>query len=317
MNLAIEEYLFDNEKSDVFMLWQNDRTVVIGKNQNASVEVDREFAEKNGITVARRITGGGAVYHDLGNLNYSFISSARGKLDFAYFTAPVLEALSALDVEASLSGRNDIVTADGKKISGGAECKRGDRVLHHGTLLFDSDLSVLSRVLLPDPEKLRAKAVPSVRSRVGNVRDYLACDMDISEFTERLAEHILAKYSPEVITVPECERIDELFKRNASFEYIYPEREYLSSYTVVRKKRYEFGTVECLIEMRNDTPISLKILGDFFGSRPVSELEEKITSAMRSEKLSELLCDGSGLCVGDYILGMENRELYSQLLGKE
>ena len=170
-NLAVEEYLFRHAKEDVFLLWQNDPTVVIGKNQNAYAELDLDYVRARGIRVARRITGGGAVYHDGGNINYSVIAvgAAEGGLDFAPYTAPILEALLHFGVRAELSGRNDLLVGD-RKISGNAQFRADGRVLHHGTLLYDSDLEVLSSALRVDEEKLRAKSIRSHRSRVVNIR---------------------------------------------------------------------------------------------------------------------------------------------------
>ena len=160
INLATEEYLFTHCEDDIFMLWQNEPTVVIGKNQNAFAELNMDYIKNNNIHVVRRITGGGAVYHDLGNVNYTFISGKKGSvgIDFEYFTKPIIHALPSLGISAELSGRNDILI-DGKKISGNAQHTSGNRVLHHGTLLFDSDLSVLSDALKVDEEKIKAKAI--------------------------------------------------------------------------------------------------------------------------------------------------------------
>ena len=172
-NLAVEEYLFRHATEDVFMLWQNEPCVVIGKNQNAYAEINMDVARRDGIAVVRRITGGGAVYHDDGNVNYTFIAaSGNASLDFSRFCAPIIDALCEVGVTAALSGRNDL-TVDGKKISGNAQHSANGKTLHHGTLLFDSDLEKLSSVLHVDEEKLRAKSIRSVRSRVINLKTLL------------------------------------------------------------------------------------------------------------------------------------------------
>ena len=236
LNLAVEEYMFKNSDDDVFMLWQNEKTVVIGKNQNAYAEINTDFVTENGITVARRITGGGAVYHDLGNLNYTFISSSRDKgIDFEYFTAPILEALRSLGISAELSGRNDLETS-GLKFSGNAQCSDGKRVLHHGTLLFDSDITVLSKALSVDEEKLKAKAVKSTRSRVTNLKPLIGRELTVEEFITIISDFVIKKYSPKIITPPENAEIEKLRQRNSSKEWIYPNRAYLSSYTIRKKK---------------------------------------------------------------------------------
>ena len=309
-NLAIEEYLFLHSDDDVFMLWQNEPTVVIGKNQNAYAEIDFDFVRTNGVHVARRITGGGAVYHDLGNVNYSFISTKRGKegLDFAYFTAPMIEALSALGVHAELSGRNDLLV-DGKKFSGNAQHASGDRVLHHGTLLLDSDLEALTAALHVDEEKLRARAIRSVRSRVTNLRPYLPEDCDAQGFMAHIAEHVVRTYGAQVVDVPACEEIERLYARNASEAWIFPERALVARYERIGKKRYPFGTVEMYLDMEKETVRDIRICGDFFGVRPISELED----ILRGATLSELSARLASVPVEHYIFGMSREILLEQI----
>ena len=275
LNLAIEEYLFLRSADDIFMLWQNEPTVVIGKNQNAHAEMNMDFVEKNHIHIARRITGGGAVYHDLGNLNYTFISSNKAKegIDFEYFTRPIIEALASVGVMAELSGRNDLIV-NGKKISGNAQHTASGRTLHHGTLLFDSELDVLSSALKVDEEKIKSKGIKSTRSRVTNINEILGGKYSVKEFIELLSDHVISKYSPDIIDEPKDGEIDRLYRRNSSREWIFPERELLSSYSVLKKKRYPFGIVEIYLDMSNETIRDVKIRGDFFGERPIEELEK-------------------------------------------
>lgn len=304
-NLAIEEYLFRNSDEDVFMLWQNEPTVVIGKNQNAHAEIDMELARARGVHVVRRITGGGAVYHDLGNVNYSILSPSKGKdgIDFSYFTAPMIAALESLGVHAELSGRNDL-TVDGKKVSGSAQHAEGDRVLHHGTLLFDSDLEALTAVLRVDEEKLRARAIRSVRSRVTNLRPYLNTDCDAKEFIQRIANFVTQVYGATRISVPEDTEIERLFARNQSEEWRFPARELLSRYSILKKQRYPFGTVEISLDMQGDTVRDARISGDFFGVLPIVELEARLAGIDRA-KIAERLSD---VDIGKYIHGMTDRK---------
>lgn len=300
-NLAIEEYLFSCCEDDIFMLWQNEPTVVIGRNQNAYAEIDRAWIEANGVHVARRITGGGAVYHDLGNVNYTFISSARaeGQIDFAYFTAPIIEALAALGLHAELSGRNDLLI-DGKKFSGNAQHSAGGRVLHHGTMLFDSDLDALTSALRVDEEKIRAKGIKSTRSRVTNLKPLLGGSCDTAGFIARLADAVREKYHPEEIALPDDAQIEALTVRNASREWIYPERELLSRYSLRKKRRYPFGIVEVYLDMRNDVIGDVQIRGDFFGVRPIGEFEEML----RGISLDAAARLAERIDIGAYIFGM-------------
>ena len=193
-NLALEERIF-NEYSggeDLFMLWRNKRAVIVGQNQIIENEVDVPYAEANGIQIVRRMTGGGAVYHDLGNVNYTYIGRKAEKFgNFLEFALPMIEFLRSLDVVAKHIGNNDIgieiSSTEVRKISGGAQTIRGEYILHHGTLLFDTDLSVLERVLTPDPAKLSSKGIKSVRSRVCNVSEYV--NMPRDEFWEKICSY--------------------------------------------------------------------------------------------------------------------------------
>ena len=219
-NLAVEEYVFDYLPKDrmYVMLWQNDNAIIIGKHQNTLAEINEAFVQARGIRVVRRLSGGGAVYHDLGNLNYTLIADAEGSdLDLGLFCRPVIRALQKLGVDAQLNGRNDMTIA-GQKFSGNAQYRKNGRVMHHGTILFDSDMSVLAGALQVDEEKIRAKGVKSVRSRVTNVRPCLREDMSLQAFRQVLLESILEEYpgdpwhfSPEEI------REIEKFRETAGF----------------------------------------------------------------------------------------------------
>lgn len=309
-NLAIEEYLFSNTKDDVFMLWQNEPTVVIGKNQNAFAEINMEYIKKNNIHIARRITGGGAVYHDLGNVNYTFISNKgeAAEIDFAYFTAPIIEALKTLGINAALSGRNDLMIGD-KKFSGNAQHTKENRVLHHGTLLFDSELDILSYALKVDEEKIKAKAIKSARSRVTNLRHSLTVDITVEQFIQTVANFVIDKYNPEIITPPTNEAVVALENRNKSPEWIFPSRDFVSSYKLVKKKRYDFGIVEIYLDMSNELIRAVKIVGDFFEVGDIRELEEYLSATTIEELYNKL----EKINIGDYIFGMTNKLFLEQL----
>ncbi len=189
-NLAVEQYLFDTvaDGRDCFMLWRNSPSVIVGKHQNTIAEIDRDYVEKNGIAVVRRLSGGGAVYHDLGNINYTFITDTDGQspLDMRFFCSPLVSALRRVGLEAEVTGRND-VTVNGMKISGSSQYIRKNRVLHHGCILFQTDLSVLSKALLYRPEKYISKATVSIRSRVVNIASLLPDpDVTVKEFMDIL-----------------------------------------------------------------------------------------------------------------------------------
>ncbi len=276
-NLAVEEYLLRNGQEDIFMLWQNRPVVVIGKNQNAYAEVDLSYARAHGIDVCRRITGGGAVYHDLGNLNYTFITSTKKAqaLDYAYFTGPIIQALCEMGIPCTLSGRNDL-EADGKKFSGNAQSVSDERILHHGTLLFDTDAEVLSSVLKVDKEKLEFKAVKSHKSRVVNLCTLFHTPILMEEFIARIEAHVIRHLHAEKIEFESNAEVEALAARNRSIEWIYSDKRYLTSYTVYRKRKYPFGVVKLAIRQNKDIIEEIVISGDFFGKAPIEELEEAL-----------------------------------------
>lgn len=312
INLAIEEYLFYNSNDDVFMLWQNEPTVVIGKNQNAYAEINMDFIQKNNVHIARRITGGGAVYHDLGNVNYTFISSKNEArtLDFAYFTEPIVEALRGLGIDARLSGRNDLLVGE-RKFSGNAQHANEDRILHHGTLLFDSDLDALSAALRVDSEKIKSKAIKSTRSRVLNLKELMG-HISVDTFTELISKKVIDRFSPEIITVPSNEKIQSLYERNRSREWIFPEEGLRSRYSLYIKKRYDFGIVETYLNMQGEKITDIKIRGDFFGIGDISELEGLLCGKNTAE-LEKIL---SNTDCQKYIYGMTGETLLEHILSK-
>jgi lipoate-protein ligase A len=192
-NLAAEEYAMTHFAAECFMLWRNAPAVIVGRHQNTLAEIDADYVRVNDIPVVRRLSGGGAVFHDLGNLNFTFIadSDGRAQVDFRRFTQPILEALQALGVDARFEGRNDL-TIDGRKFSGNAEYVSGNRILHHGTLLFAARMADVSAALRPDPAKFADKAVKSVRSRVTNISEHLSQPMTVLAFRDHLMAHVMA-----------------------------------------------------------------------------------------------------------------------------
>jgi len=190
-NLALEEYLVmgAGDTNDWLLLWQNDPAVIVGRNQHTENQVERGYAQENGIAVVRRLSGGGAVYHDAGNLNFTIIlrDAASLKNDFTYFTRPILDVLQSYGVDAQFSGRNDL-TIEGKKFSGNAQYNHGSTVLHHGTILWDSDLSVLARVLKPK-KRVVARGVDSHESRVTNLAPYMPSSLTLGQFKQDLIDH--------------------------------------------------------------------------------------------------------------------------------
>lgn len=213
--LAAEEYLLKKFSEDIFMLWQSDNTIVVGKHQNTMAEINYPFVRDNSITVARRISGGGTVFHDAGNVNFSFIKnvSSPAEISFKLFTEPVVEALAKLNVTATTSGRNDLLI-EGLKVSGNAEHVFKNRVLHHGTLLFNSDLENLGQAIKVVPGKYVGKAVQSNRSKVANISSFLPDKMTLNQFVNFLIEVQLKKVGNSMYSLAEndIETISELAK---------------------------------------------------------------------------------------------------------
>ena len=288
-NLAAEQYLLDTKNDSIFMLWRNDKAVIIGKNQNAYGELDLDYVENNGIKVVRRLTGGGAVFHDIGNVNFSFIvpGEEHAVLDFARFTAPVIQALSELGIEkVELSGRNDVLI-EGVKISGNAQSSYNGKTLHHGTLLYSADLSMLSGALKVDEEKIKAKGIKSVRNRVANIKDYLSKDMSAEEFMAYLEDKILKALGGEIreFTPEDIQEIKKLAEEKYSaWDWNFGQSK---EFSATKKKRYPFGGVTVDLTVEKGYIIDIKISGDFFGVCDVKELEAILIGAKFEKKQLE------------------------------
>lgn len=264
-NLALEEILCREFPQELLMLWRNGPSVIVGRNQNTFAEVNHAFAEEQGISVVRRMTGGGAVYHDCGNVNYSLMIHQRcpGADSFAEFARPVTEALRKMGVNAEFSGRNDILV-DGRKISGSAQCCVKQRTLFHGTLLFEADMEMLGRVLTPGKLKIEAKGVKSVRSRVANIKEFLP-GMDVESFMEQLTE-TLENYAGAAEPVPDewIRRAEEL----ACERYRKPEWNWGSPFPCQWENAARFpnaGIVELKVQTVSGRIEEIRITGDFFG----------------------------------------------------
>lgn len=301
-NLALEEYLFRNAEDDIFMLWQNEPSVICGKNQNVYAEADLAYAKARGIHLCRRITGGGAVYHDLGNINYTFISVHGGEraLDFEYFSRPIRNAITKMGIPCRMSARNDI-ECDGGKFSGNAQHAEGTRILHHGTLLFDTDFSEMEAVLRVDKEKLAYKAVKSLRARVVNLSSLMQSKLSIKDFLSKVEQSVCSELLVSPCAPPKNAEIEALYERNKSHEWIFSDKRYLTGYTVRRKRKYPFGLVQVDMELERDTIQNIKISGDFFSTLPVETLE----NALVGKKASNLC----GIDPSPYIHGMKETEL--------
>ncbi len=281
-NLALEEYLLRQTNEDFIILWRSEDSVVIGKHQNLHAELVEPVAIDNNIKIARRLSGGGTVFHDLGNLNFSFIKNGEvGKLvDFKQFISPLANFLNELGVPAQLSERNDIMI-EGKKVSGNAEHVFKNRVLHHGTLLFSSSIDKLSSVLRKDPSAFQGKAVQSVRKAVTKISDYLPQALTIDEFINRTGAFLQKYFSADVFEFSNdiYRKIDEIAQNKyRTEEWIYDyspkfnlEREISEGEVSIVVKNGKIEAVSC-------SDPSLRFLTSFIGKRfcirPLTELCE-------------------------------------------
>ncbi len=278
-NLALEQYVFDELPRDksYFILWQNRNAVIIGRHQNTLAEINEPYIKEKGIQVVRRLSGGGAVYHDMGNLNFTFIQNAENgiALDLGLFCQPVAAAIRSLGADAQVNGRNDI-TIDGKKFSGNAQYVKEGRVMHHGTLLFASDMQAAQDALRPDPEKIKAKGVASVRSHITNLREYLP-GVTLDQFKEKLLEKLFEgrPMEPYMLTEKDMQAIEALQKqRYSTWQWNYGAS---PAADLRRKKRIEgCGTVELQMSIKDGRIRSARIYGDFFSAKDPGELAERM-----------------------------------------
>jgi lipoate-protein ligase A len=280
INLAIEEYALKNlDINETYLLFYiNEPSIIIGKNQNTIEEINTEYVESNGIKAVRRLSGGGAVYHDLGNLNFSFITKDDGESfhNFRKFTEPVVVALKKLGVNAELSGRNDIEVG-GRKISGNAQFSTKGRMFSHGTLMLNSEIENVVSALKVKKDKIESKGIKSVRSRVANISEFLTEKLDIGEFRSLLLKNIFEGQEeiPEyVLTEADWEKIHQLSQeRYQNWDWNYGRS---PRFNLQHSHRFPIGSIDVRLEVNKGVIENCKIYGDFFGVGDVSEIEDKL-----------------------------------------
>lgn len=283
VNLALEEYVFRNKPvdDDVLLFYINSGAIIIGRNQNTIEEIAPDAVEERGIQVVRRISGGGAVYHDSGNLNFSVMTPqvADRFNRYDHFTRPVIEVLRDLGVPAELGGRNDILV-EGRKISGNAQFASTNRMFSHGTLLFDSNLDDVTAMLRPRPGKVESKGVKSIRSRVVNISEYLAERATVEELRDRIIERIfgtrdLTRIPTIDLTEQDWAAIHELVeKKYGSWSWNFGEN---PASNVQRSNRFPAGEIDVRIDVQEGRIEVFRIFGDFMGRLPVSDIESRLT----------------------------------------
>jgi len=319
-NLALEQFVFDrlNREAGYFMLWQNHNAIIVGKHQNTLEEINTSFVNEKGIAVVRRLSGGGAVYHDLGNLNFTFITDAAASaeekgLDFSFFCEPIREALRSFGVPVEIFGRNDM-TVEGKKFSGNAQYVKGNRIMHHGTILYDSDLGILSQALKPGNDKIESRGIKSVRSRVTNIRPYMKTDLSITDFWAVLKNYITAAFDMREFSLsPENNAAVEELRETvyAQWSWNYGRS---PPYNMRKARRVEgCGKIDVLLDIEREGKIkNIAFYGDFFGNLDPTELGGML--AGRHLEYGELKATLSAVEISRYFHGLDNEAFLALLL---
>ena len=314
-NLALEEYVFEHMPKDesYFMLWQNANTIVIGKYQNAFEEVNQRAVEERGIKVARRLSGGGAVYHDMGNLNFTFIVDQKDVkgMNFKIFVVPIVETLKGFGVEAEFSGRNDILV-NGMKISGNSQYVRYGRVMHHGCIMLDSDLDKVADALKVREAKFKSKNSKSVRSRVTTINANAPRKISMQEFKSALKEHILGDESiePYELTGEDLRKIEEI--RNAKYATWEWNYGHSTVYEMTREEKFDSGLVTVHLTAKNGRIEAIRFYGDFFGNGEIEDLERALTGVILDNRLEDKLKE---LDLDEYMSGISPSELAGLIRG--
>jgi lipoate---protein ligase len=283
-NLAAEEYVLRELTDDCFMLWRNGPSVIVGKHQNTLAEINYDYVTKNQVKVVRRLSGGGAVFHDLGNINFTFIMNGEpGQLvDFRKFTQPIIDVLATLGIEARFEGRNDL-TIGGRKFSGNAEHVFKNRVLHHGTLLYEAKIADLTNALNVDPEKFTDKAIKSVRSRVTNISEHLQAPIGIQDFITLVMNHVIGMYpDAKLYEFSENDRcgIEELVRtKYGTWDWNFG---YSPKYNFRKSIRTSGGKVEFNLDVQNGIIRQAVIFGDFFSRANIQDIEKSLAGVPHS-----------------------------------
>ncbi|MBF9297452.1 MULTISPECIES: lipoate--protein ligase [Mammaliicoccus] len=298
INLAMEEYVLTSLPKDdsYFLFYINQPSIIVGKNQNTIEEVNQEYVEKHNIKVVRRISGGGAVYHDLGNLNFSFVTKDDEDSfhNFAKFTQPIVDALNEMGVKAELSGRNDIQVGE-RKISGNAMVKQKDRMFSHGTLMLNSEIEEVVNALRVNEAKIKSKGIKSIRSRVANIQEFLEEPMDIETFKQRILTSIFKQQGSEDVeeyhlTDEDWDNINELSKNKyQKWEWNYGKN---PKYNFERSHKFDRGLVQIKLDVKKGKIEHAAIFGDFFGVGDVKDIEEALIGVQHQKSsIQEALKD--------------------------
>lgn len=312
-NFAVEYYFLKEKKlpQDIFMLWRTTSTLMVGKYQNTREEINEQYVKEKGYNVVRRLTGGGTIYTDLNGWQFSFImyNKKYDEVEFAQSAKPIVDALKSFDLDVCFSGRNDILLG-GKKISGNAMHADKNGVLHHGSLLYDTDIDELVKSITVSDQKIISKGIKSIRQRVTNIADYLPEKLSAEEFKELLLKEILKESVPVyTLTEEDKKRIEELelsiFK---NWEWTYGNN---PEHQITKSHRFAGGLVSCSFDIKNENIYNVNLVGDFICNQDLSIITNALEGCRyRKEEITQSLVS----CTEDVILGIANCELVECIL---
>lgn len=309
-NLAVEEAFFNSLSyagEEYFLLWQNDPSVIVGRHQNTFEEVNEEYVMAHHIPVVRRMTGGGAVYHDLGNLNFSFLRyMERGEdTSFNRYINPIIQALRHIGINAEMSGRNDML-AEGRKFSGNAQKKSGQKILQHGTLLVSLDTSHLTDILTGNPDKYQSKGIASHKSRVANLIEFMP-EYSPEELMQKIKTALMQfLVQEEILLSAEIAQEAEKLAKNKyrTWEWNFGKS---PAYQVKFRRRFSFGAVDFYANVKHGKIDECRFYGDFFVNKDISMLEKALQGTLfRKENVLKVLKEAD---VADYFVGSQEQEL--------
>ncbi|WP_220740360.1 lipoate--protein ligase [Leuconostoc miyukkimchii] len=317
-NIAMDAWLLKNLKPEkpVFSLWQNKRAVIVGENQNTFSEVNSNYIDTHDVQVVRRVSGGGAVYHDLGNICFTFfvpVSSSAG-VDFSQFVKPMADALESLGIHVDISGRNDLEIA-GKKISGNAQRYAGGYLMHHGTLLWNTDVDAMVRSLNVADEKFISKAAKSVRSRVGNIKDYASKDLTIDKFIAQLKFYLTDEDRDGEYELNANQKADILKLRDEQFSQWSWNYGKSPEFMYNNHAKFGGGSIDVQIDVHDGEITDINFTGDFLGVRDWREMKSQfIGLPFKREVIASILEQNKE---GQYFGSIKNSELVETFFQKD
>ena len=312
-NLALEEYLLRGLKKPAIMLWRTKKSVIIGCNQNASLEVNEHYANDNDISIVRRLTGGGAVFHDEGNINYTIISNKVEQIGtYDAFTADLRDFLHELGIDTTLSGRNDILI-NNSKICGNAQAIKGNMLIHHGCILYSADISNLTNVLKVNELKYKDKGIKSVKSRVTNIINYLDNKISPTEFLEKFKNYLINKNNLEIYNLNDfdIECVNKLVsEKYSTYSWNFGES---PQYNFKNAIKTEAGLLEINLDIKDGIINKAKIFGDFFNIKNIAELENNLIGLKHNRKELENCIKN----INNYILNINDYDFIELLTNKD